>query len=152
MSLSCNKTDRSAELTPPLGGAGGKQFIRVVIFLILLSRSLGTDIVASVQAAPTSVNSFEGPTTSWKMKDTDSAIQILDHSGFVVLYTADYGQKNFTSFLPEAHSRTRQPPLRWHRLSKNFRSHFGFVPTVPDCNLQRALFCPDRSIPKQANL
>ena len=80
MSLSCNKTDRSAELAPPLGGARGKRFIRVAIFLALLWEPWGTNIVSSVQAAPTSVNSFEGPTTSWKVKDTDSTIQILDHS------------------------------------------------------------------------
>ena len=80
MSPSCNKTDRSAELTPPLGGARGKRFIRVAIFLTLLWEPWGTNIVSSVQAAPTSVNSFEGPTTSWKVKDTDSTIQILDHS------------------------------------------------------------------------
>ena len=80
MSLSCNKTDRSAELAPPLGGARGKRFIRVAIFLTLLWEPWGTNIVSSVQAAPTSVNSFEGPTTSWKVKDTDSTIQILDHS------------------------------------------------------------------------
>lgn len=80
MSLSCNKTDRSAELAPPLGGARRKRSIQAAIFLTLLWAPWGTNIVSSVQAAPTSVNSFEGPTTSWKVKDTDSTIQILDHS------------------------------------------------------------------------
>jgi len=76
MSLSYNKTDRSAKLTPPMGDAEWSRLFWVTFFLALL----GTTSDSKVQAYPTSVNSFEGPTTSWKIEETDSAVQVLNHS------------------------------------------------------------------------
>ncbi len=59
-----------------MGGARWSCPFWVTLFLALM----GTNVDSKVQAAPTSVDSFEGPTTSWKIEETDSAVQVLNHS------------------------------------------------------------------------
>ena len=63
-----------------MGDAECGQPILGTIFWALFLSLLGTVIASRLQAAPTSVNSFEGPTTSWKIGDTDSAIEVRDHA------------------------------------------------------------------------
>ena len=75
MSLSCNKTDRSGEMPPHLGVRGSGQ-LRVAFFWTLL----WTSFVHATEAAPLSIDSFEGPETAWEIGEADTTIQIRKHS------------------------------------------------------------------------
>ncbi|MDG2206699.1 MAG: hypothetical protein P8K78_02230 [Pirellulales bacterium] len=75
MSLSCNKTDRSAELAPPLGVMHFAP-LRLASFFVLFVASLAAD----TRASNTVIDSLEGPETSWELRDSDTEVEIQRHA------------------------------------------------------------------------
>ena len=63
-----------------MGDTFGKRCLGLSILLLLFLNLWWTGGSSILQAAPMSVDSLEGPTTSWNLGETDSTIHVLKHS------------------------------------------------------------------------
>ena len=63
-----------------MGDTLGKRWFGLSVFLLLLVNLCWTGGNSDLRASSISVDSLEGPTTSWNVGETDSTIHVLEHA------------------------------------------------------------------------
>lgn len=63
-----------------MGDTLGKRYFGLSVFLLLLVNLCWTGGNSDLRASSISVDSLEGPTTSWNVGETDSTIHVLEHA------------------------------------------------------------------------